>query len=403
MNERIQPLEIQTYIKLAQKNDVISFAAGLPDLSVLPLSQLKEVYLQLAEESDRSFQYQSTSVHLKTKIQNIMAKKSVPCQLDEILIINGAQQGIFLTAHLWFREKASLLIEEFVYPGFLQVANLFNLNYLPIPSLFNEGIDLDYLETILKTKKTLPYLYIVCNGHNPQGITWNTQLRKELAALADRYNFIIIEDDPYGFLSFSDEEYLPMRSYTKNAIYISSFSKIISPALRTGWIVGDKEIIQKLEQLKDMNDLSVSNPNHLVVNRFLDSFSLPQVIEPQVKLYNKKLECMITALNEHMEIEFNYVKPQHGMFVWLEFPHINIERHKEYLFEKSKTLFIPGSAFAVDKSINKQAMRLNFTYPSCEEIQLGIKKLNDSIINLPAFSRRSPRIASIHRQELTVA
>lgn len=382
MNEKIQPLEIQKYIKLAQKKDVISFAAGLPDLSVQPLEQLKELYGQMVDEPVSSFQYQGPIESLKKKIQNMMNAQSVPCTLDEILITSGAQQGIYLTANLWLRQKASLMIEDFVYPGFLQVANMFDLNYLPIPSIFNEGLDLNYLETVLKTQKPLSYLYVVCNGHNPQGISWNTQLRKDLASLADQYNFIIVEDDPYGYLNFSKEEFLPIRAYTKNAIYIGSFSKIVAPALRVGWIVGEKHIIQKLEQLKDMNDLYVSNPNHLILNRFLDQYSLPGIIQPQINLYKSKRDFMISALNEHMKIPFHYVVPKHGMFIWLEFPKSNLEQYKEYIFEKSKVLYIPGSAFSVGKSIEKQAMRLNFTYPSCVEIELGIKKLSDVLNTL---------------------
>lgn len=382
MNERIKPLAIQQYIKLAQNKEFISFAAGLPDVCVLPLPQLKEMYKQIAEEGLLSFQYQPPVESLKKKIQHMMADKSVACELDEILIINGAQQGIYLTANLWFKEKASLMIEEFVYPGFLQVANLFDLNYLPIPSKSYEGLDLDYLETVLKTQTPLPYLYVVCNGHNPKGISWNTQLRKDLAFLAEKYNFIIIEDDPYGYLNFSDETLLPMRAYTKNAIYIGSFSKIIAPALRVGWIVGDKEIIQKLEQLKDMNDLYVSNPNQLILNKFLDNYSLSEITKPQIASYKAKRDCMISALQKHMKIPFNYVVPSHGMFIWLEFPDTDIEQHKAELFKKAKVLFIPASAFAVNQSIKKQAMRLNFTYSSHDEIIAGVKQLSDAMYDL---------------------
>ena len=379
MNERIQPLAIQKYVKLAQRKNTISFAAGLPDLSVLPLKQLREVYNQMVDEDSSSFQYQAPLESLKKKIQEMMAAKSVPTKLDEILITSGAQQGIYLTATLWFRQRASLIVEDFVYPGFLQIATMFDLNYLPIPSIMNEGLDLNYLETILKTQKPLPYLYLVCNGHNPLGFTWNTQLRKELAFLAEKYNFIVIEDDPYGYLSFSDEEFLPMRAYTKNAIYIGSFSKIIAPALRVGWIVGEQEIIQKLEQLKDMNDLYASNPNQLMVTKLLEKYSLPEIVQPQIKLYKAKLDCMISAIHEYMNFPFNYALPKHGMFIWLEFPTIDLEQYKDDLFKKSGVLFIPASAFSVEENIKKQAMRLNFTYPSCENIILGIKKLSNGL------------------------
>ncbi|MBA2655831.1 MAG: PLP-dependent aminotransferase family protein [Tatlockia sp.] len=376
MNEKIQPLAIQKYIKLARQKDFISFAAGLPDLSVLPISELKESYRQLEEECYSSFQYQSPIDPLKKKIQTLMAKKSVYCELDEILITSGAQQGIYLTANLWLKHKASLMIEEFVYPGFLQVASMFDLNYLAIPTLSNEGLDLNYLETILKTQKPLPYLYIVCNGNNPQSITWSTELRKNLAFLAEKFNFMVIEDDPYGYLSFTDEEFLPLCAYTENAVYIGSFSKIIAPTVRIGWVVGKKEIIIKLEQLKDMIDLSVSNINQITINRLLDNYSISDFTKPQISLYKIKLDCMISALKEYLHIPFNYVVPKHGMFIWLEFPTLDIEQHTDYLFAESKVLYIPASAFSIKKSISKNAMRLSFTYSSCDQIKLGIRKLS---------------------------
>ncbi|CEK09594.1 aminotransferase-like domain-containing protein [Legionella hackeliae] len=379
MNERIQPLEIQKYVKLSQRNDVISFAAGLPDLSVMPLEQLKEAYVQLLHENSGSFQYQAPIEALKQKIQKMMASQSVFCNLDEILITNGAQQAIYLTANLFLKPKASLMIEEFVYPGFLQIANMFDLNYLPIPSLFNQGLDLNYLESLLKTNKPLPFLYVVCNGHNPLGITLNTQIRKELAVLAEKYNLIIVEDDPYGYLNFSDEQFLPMRAYTKNAIYIGSFSKTIAPAVRTGWIVAEKNIIQKLQQLKDMNDLYCSNTNHLALNTVLDKYPMDEITYPQKIHYKSKLECMINALEEFIDIPCRYIKPKHGMFIWLEFLSNQFKLEHDRIFHKSNVLYIPESAFAVGKSTGKQAIRLSFAYPTLDQIILGIKKLGDTI------------------------
>ncbi|KTD07256.1 PLP-dependent aminotransferase family protein [Legionella jamestowniensis] len=379
MNERIQPLEIQKYVKLSQRNDVISFAAGLPDLSVMPLEALKEAYSQLSVENSKSFQYQAPNEALKLKIQKMMISQAVPCDLEEILITGGAQQAIYLTANLFLKPKASLMIEEFVYPGFLQIANMFDLNYLPIPSIFNCGLDLNYLEMLLKTRKPLPFLYVVCNGHNPLGLTLDTQIRKALAGLAEKYNFIIVEDDPYGYLSFTDEQFLPMRAYTKNAIYIGSFSKTIAPAIRVGWIVAEKSIIQKLQQLKDMSDLYCSNPNHLALNTILNNYSIEEITYPQIKHYKNKLEYMAKALDEYMDIPFRYVMPKHGMFIWLELPNTHVQLSHEAVFKQSNVLYIPESAFLVGKPTGRQAIRLSFTYPTLDEISLGIQKLSAAI------------------------
>lgn len=388
MKDRVRPLAIQQYIKLAQQPNVISFAAGLPDLSVLPLKQLKNAYAQTVLDNDSLFQYRPPVDELKQKIQSLMHQRSVPCSLDEMLITGGAQQGIALTASLWFEQQHHLMVEDFVYPGFLHVANYYDLNMISIPSLFNQGMNLQALEQVLKTKKTIPYLYVVCNGNNPQGYTWSAEQRQSLAKLADQYNFIIIEDDPYCYLTYSDEAFLPLRAYTKNAIYISSFSKIIAPTVRVGWMVGDAELIKKFEHLKDMDDLYLSNPNQLAVNRFLEQQNLDEIVTPQINLYQSKMNCMLTSLKLFLEVPYHIVIPKHGMFIWLEFPDISIEEHQQWLFETSKVLFIPGSAFSTSATTRKQAMRLCFTSATQEQIIEGIKRLANALNRLHQTSHK---------------
>ena len=192
MNERIQPLIIQDYINLARQNNRISFAAGLPDIKVLPLSKLKESYASMISHSDDHFQYSPPIYELKQKIIKLMQDQSVVCTEDEILITNGAQQGLYLTSNLFFELNAAVMIEEFVYPGFLQIAHMFNLKYLSVPSDILDGMDLEYLEDLLRTRNALSYLYVVCNGHNPQAFTLSNKKRKYLAFLAEKYNFVII-------------------------------------------------------------------------------------------------------------------------------------------------------------------------------------------------------------------
>lgn len=377
--DNIEPLIIQKYVRMATDKNFISFAAGLPDMSVLPLRQVKEAFAAMEDSDTFSFQYQPPLEKLKIQIQTLMATLSLSCNLDEILIINGAQQGIFLSSQLFFQKNASLMVQEFVYPGFLQVTNLFQLNYLPLHSSPGSGIDFCHMESILKTQAVLPYFYLVSNGHNPLGITLDTEARKNLAYLADKYQFIIIEDDPYGFLNLTEKQYLPMRAYTNNAIYIGSFSKIIAPALRTGWMVGDPDVIEKLQQLKDMNDLCNLNPNHFVINHLLENHALSEIIQLQTRAYQKKLMCMTSTLDRYLQLPHAYKKPLHGMFLWLEFPDADLNSQHARYFEESKVLYVPAPAFSTDKSCQKSAIRLNFTFPSCEEIETGIQRLSKNL------------------------
>jgi 2-aminoadipate transaminase len=380
MNERIQPLVIQEYIARARNcKGMISFAAGLPDLSVLPIDTLKVAYEEIKAEMTSAFQYQPPPDSLKEKIQYFMQNQSVTCNLEEILITNGAQQAIYLTALLFFREAASLVTEEFVYPGFFQISNTYNLRYLSVPCHHKKGLDLEYLEAIVKQGDVLPYFYTVCNGHNPQGTTLDVAKRQHLAYLAEKYDFIIVEDDPYCHFNFSDKKFLPLRAYTKNAIYVGSFSKIIAPSVRVGWVVADKPIIEKLHQLKDMTDLYLSNPNHLAVNYLLERKTLEGIALPQRIHYQKKRDHFVKTLQAHLKVPCNYSIPVHGMFLWLEFPTFDIENLYDDIVKQSKVLFIPASAFSMTGKTSKQAIRLSFTYPSFDEIRKGVKQLSETL------------------------
>lgn len=377
----LEPLAIQQYIKRSADKSLISFAAGLPSLSVLPLTQLKKAYHNIENLADKYFQYNAPSNELKQKIQQLMLKQGLPCRLDEILITNGAQQGIALACHLYLKHQQTLWIEEFVYPGFLHTAKQYQINYQTIPSIYGEGLDLDALESILQSGVKLPFLYLVANGNNPQSYTLDENKRKRLANLADTYDFIIVEDDPYCYLKFSATHYRPMRTYTKKALYIGTFSKTISPSVRTGWIIGDKETINHFEHIKDRDDLYLFNPNQAAVNTVLSHCQFDEIINPQLELYQSKMDCMVSSIEQTFDFPYQLFIPEHGMFLWVEFPETDIESNVSQVVDESKVLFIPGSAFAPNKT-HRQAMRLGFTYPSHETIKNGIKQLGQSLNRL---------------------
>ena len=182
---RVEISEIQKYMALSREPGVISFAAGFPDINVLPTDELKQSYAQLAREDHHIFQYSPPHQGFRKNIQGLMEAMSIPCQTDELLITNGAQQGIQLIASLFFDSKKKLMIEPSCYPGFLQLARVYGFEYEILPQTKDQLIDLNALENILKKPSTLPLLYVIPNGHNPLGVTMPSQMRKDLAFLAD--------------------------------------------------------------------------------------------------------------------------------------------------------------------------------------------------------------------------
>lgn len=380
MKDRIKELEIQKYLKLASKNDMISFAAGLPDLSVLPVDIVKEATEAVSQYTASAWQYQAPVEGLKSHIQTIMSQLSVSCSTDEILLTHGAQQGISLCASLFLEQKANLISEAFVYPGFLQIANLYDFNYIVLNSSIESGPDLTHLESLLESGEVLQFLYLVTKGNNPLGYTLDNPSRKRLGEIADKFNLVIVEDDPYGFLEYEASDILPMRAYTKNAIYIGSFSKVVAPALRSGWMVGNVDTIIKCSQLKDMSDLSIANPGQHVLSYILDRHSLDDIAQPQARMYKSKRDCMVNALQENMKIPHSFSTPNHGMFIWLELPNTDIETNLQSIFQDSNVLFIPGSSFSVNECQNVQGMRLSFSNSTHAEIEQGIAQLAKALV-----------------------
>ncbi len=374
------------------------------NLSVLPIDALKQEFGQMSEISASAFQYQAPHESLKSRIQAMLAAQNLECSLDEILITQGAQQAIYLTANLFLKEKFPLISEEFVYPGFMQIAKLFDLDYIPVPYNEDNSLDLEYLEHCFKTTPSaLPYLYLVSNGHNPCGTTLSREHREHLSILAEKYHFNLIEDDPYGNLDFTETKLPPLRAYTRNAMYIGTFSKILAPSLRVGFIVANSDIIRKLQQLKDLVDLYSFNANHWVVDKMLEKHNLADITRPQSTLYKEKLYHMIAAIHRHIKVPFRYTKPSHGMFLWLEFEDMKILENNDYLFNMSKVLYVPATAFSITKNEQKnvkQAIRLNFSYPSFEDIDRGIKRLGEALSSLERQVPSYTPVSSLHYKEL---
>ncbi len=372
-------LIIQTMIKLSCKKDVISFAAGLPDSSLFPINDLSKSMLRVC--SSHNLQYTAPSFKLKNKICKIMDSfLNLNTHSENILLTNGAQQGLSLLINFFLKKHYNIVIDQYTYPGVIQILNEISQLTPNKIKILEYGISIHKaLKKITKDSEKYIY-YTVPNGHNPTSKTISKDERKEIAKFADKnQNLVIIEDDPYHWICYNEERYDPITKYTKNSFYVGSFSKIIGPSLRTGWIIGDTEIIKTLQNMKDMSDLNNATFAQHILADYLEVYSLESHVAKLKNIYREKRDLMIEGIKKYFPPYCKYEIPHHGMFIFVEFPsHINLSKYHMDIASEYKVLYIPGKTCSLNKE-SDNFMRLNFTLANFDQISKGIEKLGKAL------------------------
>jgi len=368
--ENIQSSFIRDVLKIANQKDVISFAGGLPNGKLFPKKEIQTIFKKYSEQlPDDLFQYSATN-----GLEKLL--NTIKTQFDlkgDILISNGSQQALDLISSIFLNTNDKILVEE---PSYLGAIGLFKSHGAichTVP-LQEDGLDLEYLESKLQ-KATYKFFYIIPTFQNPSSITYSLKKRKALAKLAIKYNLILIEDDPYRFLNFKNRLQTTLYDLApKNTLFIGSFSKILIPSLRVGYIMATPEILQKITVAKQYKDLHTNLFSQYVLYKYLTTFDIFKHIKILNKSYKKKCNFFYKTLKKELNDTLEVKKPKGGMFLWAR---LKNNADSKLLFEeakKEKILYIPGSVFFQDKS-QKSYLRLNFTNSSKKEIKEGIHRL----------------------------
>ncbi len=360
----------------SSKEQCISFALGLPATTLFPMHFVQEAFEDVLTLNHSVFQYQPPLEELKSHVKNIMAKRGVQCHEKQIILTAGAQQGISLITRLLLEQHSTIALEKLAYPGLLQALKPFTPNIVTITTNMKTGIDLHEVEFTFKRIRPA-FLYLVADGGNPHGVTLNDEQRKDLANLAQEYEVPIIEDDPYGFLNYHQPR-SPIKKYAEDWVfYIGSFSKLLAPALRTGWIVAPQCMVRHLSSLKECSDINTATFNHHLVNALLNKNLFEPHIQTLQNYYAKQRDCLVNALTQYFSYDIEFSIPECGFFIWVYFlEKINTSRLLHEAL-KQKVVFVPSEAFAVTPDTKVyNGMRLSFSYPSDYEIEEGIKRLS---------------------------
>lgn len=373
----VKPSAIRELLKLGADPDVISFGGGYPDPDLFPLEKLSFVFEQVIKEQGKSaLQYTISEglSELRLKLIERMKRVGVTCGLENLFLLQGSQQGLDLVAKMFLNKGDIVITENPTFLGALVAFNPYEPQYATV-SMDEEGMDMDKLETVLKANPNAKFIYTVPTFHNPTGITMSLCRRKRLVELANAYDVIILEDDPYREIRYEGEQLPSIKSFDTEGrvIHLGSFSKILCPGLRLGWVVAEKELAEKLCLLKMAADTQNSTLNMYAVNRFMELYDIDEHITHIRKIYKDKKDLMLETLRAALPQSVKYTNPEGGLFTWLTFPEgVDTTRlMKERVLPEAKVAYVPGSTFfPVKEEVNH--CRLNFSYMSKENIVRGV-------------------------------
>jgi 2-aminoadipate transaminase len=393
--QRMQSSMVRELLKLTEKPDLISFAGGLPAPEVFPVEQFKAAARRVLTQAGwKSLQYSTTEGYpkLREMIARHTQRYGIMVKPDNILMTNGSQQALDLIGKLFINPGDRIAVERPTYLGALQAWNAYQAEYIGI-AMDDDGLMADDLEEALRSGPK--FLYALPNFQNPTGVTLSLARRKQVVKLADRWGVPIVEDDPYGQLRFKGD-HLPSLAvldsqerdgvqYTGNVIYLSTFSKTLSPGIRLGWIVAPVEVISKLVLAKQGADLHTSTFIQMVAYEVARGGFLDRHVRHIRSVYRLRRDTILSALKRHMPPGVCWTQPEGGLFIWVRLPESmdTTEILRDAIDQK--VAFVPGSAF-YDNGSGKNTMRLNFSNATPAKIEEGIARLGKVLSRVMAMA-----------------
>jgi len=384
---QLKSSKIRELMKMANTPGIISMAGGMPDSESFPFDEIKGIINSWPYTRAKvALQYGTTRgyIPLLQKIAQWMEQvKNIGMENQEVIITTGSQQALSLISKIFLDPNDVVLVE---IPSFIgAIASFYSFMGTVVGiSMDEEGIIMDDLvkkiEDSRKSGKAVKLIYTIPNFNNPSGITLSPSRRKKLLEISYNYEIPLVEDDPYGELFYEGiaEDYAPIKSLDERGtvFYLGTFSKVLSPGIRVGWIVGDREVVAKLELQKQSFDACTSTLSQLIAHDYLKNGYITQYTEKMKSVYRNRRDATLNALKAHMPEGVHWTRPNGGLFVWVTIPvHLDAEDvFKEAV--KEKVAFVTGDAF-LPEGYKNNYIRLAFSDLSPERIEEGIAVLAD--------------------------
>lgn len=377
----MQASAIREILKYTVDPEVISFAAGNPAPEAFPTKLIAEITAEIMEKRPiEALQYNISEGYapLRGKLKaQVKARFNVGRDFDDINIYSGAQEGVQLSCKALCNRGDVVICES---PSFIGSLNAFKSNEAKLVGvgIESDGISIDGLEKALRENKNAKLLYVIPNFQNPSGITMSLEKRKAVYELCKKHEVLILEDNPYGELRFEGEHIPSIKSFDEDGIviYCGTFSKVLSPGLRVGYLCAPKEILQKITVLKQVNDVHTSIFSQMICDSFLEKVDYDKHIEGLREIYRKKSSLMISEIEKHFNKKVEIAKPQGGLFIWGTLPDkIDMPAFCGEAVQKYKVAVVPGTAFMPTDSDKTNSFRLNYSTPTDVQIVKGIEML----------------------------
>ena len=370
---------IREILKVTERPEVISFAGGLPSPATFPVERMCEATERVLRDAPQAaLQYGPTEGYLPLRewVAQRLAARGAPVDPGRVLIVTGSQQGLDLLGKTLIDEGSKVLVETPSYLGALQSFSLFQPAFASMPS-DEQGIDTDALTPELLAGAR--FMYCLPNFQNPTGRRLPLQRRKALVEKAAAAGVPVVEDDPYGELSYGGEQLPSLLSLNpEQGIYMGSFSKVLTPGIRLGYVVAPTPLVRRLELAKQAADLHTSQLTQMVVHEVIKDGFLERHIPSIRSLYGNQCQAMLSALEEHFPAGVTWTKPEGGMFIWVTLPkHIDAMKLLDEAIA-NKVAFVPGAPFYANTP-DTHTLRLSFVTVPPERIREGIAILGKLI------------------------
>lgn len=377
---------VRELLKLTEQPDVISFGGGLPGPDVFPFERVREATDRVLREQGRqALQYSTTEGYrpLRELIARHTARYGILIQPENVLLTSGSQQALDAIGKIFINPGDHVLAERPTYIGALQAWQSYGAEYTCV-SMDDDGMRIDEVEA--EVRGGPKFIYALPNFQNPTGVTLSLDRRQRLIELGDHYGVPILEDDPYGQLRY-EGDHLPSivtldarmhanddAPYAGNVIYISTFSKTLSPGIRLGWIIAPVEVIQRLVMAKQGMDLHTSTFSQMVAFEVARGGFLDQHIKVIRATYRERRDAMLQAMDRHFPEGVTWTRPRGGLFLWVTLPAAMRASDVLKAAIAQKVAFVPGESFFPDGT-GQNTARLNFSYAKPEVIDEGIRRL----------------------------
>lgn len=377
--EQLKGSAIRELLALTAKPEIISFAGGMPAPELFPVEQMEKAANAVMEEMGQAaMQYSSTEGYVPLRqqiVDRMAAKNNIHTTVDNILVTSGSQQGLDYSGRVFLDKDDIVLIESPSYLGALNAFKTCEPRFIEVPT-DDGGMIMEELEKILEKEDRVKMIYVIPDFQNPSSRTWSLERRQKFMEIINKYEIPVIEDNPYGELRFEGEAQPALKSLdTKGlVVYLGTFSKILAPGYRLGWVCADGEILDKYNFMAQAAALQASTISQMETAKWIDMYDLDAHVAKLVEVYGKRRDLMYNTMKEEFPPEVKFAKPTGGLFLWVELPEYMDAAvlAKEAL--KENVAYVSGEGFYPDGN-TKNTFRMNYSNMPDDKIVEGVKRL----------------------------